>query len=74
MGDRQPLYVVGDGLNSAQQFTAIIAVSRATKRPYPLMCVCLQHGGPSPHHFSAFAPQISRSTDLVKTAMGGWQI
>lgn len=61
--------VGGDGLDRTQQLPPVIAVSCTREGSDPLMGVRLQESCARPNHFSAFAPLISRSTDLLKATM-----
>ena len=51
-GQRQRCGIARDHFSCPQQFTAIIAISRASEGGQPLMRMCLQHGGASSYHDS----------------------
>ena len=63
-----------NGLGSTQQLPTIIPVPHARERAYPLLGVRLQDGRACADYLTAFAPQISRSTDFVEASMGRRQV
>lgn len=65
--------VTGDGLNGAFQFSAIVSIPWSRIGTHPLMPMSLENGGPRTQHFSALAPPIARSRNLLKTTMRLWQ-
>lgn len=76
-GKSLSFHIPTDHLYSLPQLSPVLAVTFARcpgKRAEPLVHIDLEHGGPGPNSFPSFAPCIARGTDLIRTALCGWQI
>src|SRR6266487_102654 len=76
-GKRLRFHIRADCLCSLPQLATVIAVASPRcprKRADPLVRMGLEHSGPGPDSLPPLASCIARGTDLVQSAVCGWEI